>query len=188
MAPILTDFAVGRHFNSSFAGTKIIGYTPEEFEVLLDREYSPDKLEDGYAPFCKHLWIPNTLGVRAGVAPIGGNEHCLHTAYEARRAGELPVLVRWLEGVEAPEAEWLDVVLYSEAQLSIEGVMLPEGVKWGVVSINAELQRAETPLGPMTQLRNALGVDQGGSGKALNHATYMAAVEFWALHAVVRNR
>ena len=188
---VLTQFALDRHWDSTFAGTKLANLIePSEFQdainLITDDSGSPP-LEAGYAPFCKHLWVPNSFGVLAGVAPIAGNEDKLRTGYEARRASELPVLTRWLDssaGIMVPPAEWLDVILYSGDHLRGEGVECK--ADWGVVSINAEVFRRETPLNPMTQLRNALGVEQGGSGKPIDREAYMAAVEFWSKHANIR--
>jgi hypothetical protein len=36
---------------------------------------------------------------------------------------------------------------------------------------------------PITMLRNALGVDEGGSGVAIDRAAYKRGVEFWERHA-----
>lgn len=52
-------------------------------------------LHEGYAPFCKHVFMPNFAGLPSGTAAITPeNEPLLRTAYEARTEKELPVLVR----------------------------------------------------------------------------------------------
>lgn len=136
----LTDFAL-RHFDSKFGGTKILDYTPEEFEKnleneILDNIFSEafDKvgkydsnlkkgltvyISDGYAPFCKYLAIPNFTNARVGSLPITlENYQYIRSGYSARRKGELPVFSRWLElPIKAPIAEWLILVLYSHEQL-----------------------------------------------------------------------
>jgi hypothetical protein len=214
MSIALTQFAVGRHFNPEFAGTRVNNVSPEVFtnyalhgadiaardstgwrgapgtweEVAGPPAYVlEDGFDPGYMPACKHLWVRNTLGVRAGVAPIEGNEDRLRSGYVARREGELPVLTRWLEGVEASLAKYLDIVLYSREHLLTEGIELPLGARWGIVSINAELaHKVETPINPVTQLRNALGKKQGGSGHPLDEKEYQKAVAFWDKWAVVK--
>lgn len=40
---------------------------------------------------------------------------------------------------------------------------------------------------PITAMRNALPVAEGGSGVALNHSDYLAAVAFWKVHASISN-
>jgi hypothetical protein len=41
----------------------------------------------------------------------------------------------------------------------------------------------ETPLAPITIMRNALGVAEGGSGVSLDRDAYRRSVEFWNAHA-----
>ena len=80
--------------------------------------YDASKLKDGYAPFCKHLFVPNFTPAILSYAEITPeNESLLKTKYEARREGELPVLVRFFpEGSFKPKvAEYLDIILYSKA-------------------------------------------------------------------------
>lgn len=196
----ITPMAAGRHFgnNPGFAGTKIgNGIGPEEFisklqEILSELSErvggSPeDCLVDGYAPFCKHLFVLNWTGCLAGAVPItDGNRHLLRTEYKARRPTELPVLARYFssDDVEVPEALVLDVILYTTGQLRAEGQDI-EG-DWAIVSINGELTVGEAPIGPATMVRNALGVDEGGSGKALDREKYAKSVEYWSQFATVK--
>ncbi len=44
----------------------------------------------------------------------------------------------------------------------------------------------ELPMQPITMMRNALGVDEGGSGVPLERAAYQASVAFWAEHAPLK--
>jgi hypothetical protein len=41
----------------------------------------------------------------------------------------------------------------------------------------------ETPLAPITMMRNALGVEEGGSGVPINRDAYRRSVAFWNQHA-----
>jgi len=39
---------------------------------------------------------------------------------------------------------------------------------------------------PETMLRNALGVEEGGSGVVLNKEAYLKSVDFWSNNATVK--
>lgn len=181
----LTDFAIGRHFNPDFAGTKIVGVTPFQFEAAM-HNFIPS-LWPGYAPFCKHVFVKNIWGALAGVVRITHeNKHLLETEYVSRRETELPVLTRYFpRGSVQPEvAPYLDLILYSAEQLRSEGVVINE--EWGIVSINSCTEPLESPMGPTTMLRNALGKEQGGSGVELDEAAYLNAVHYWTQWANVK--
>ncbi len=186
----LTPFA-RRNWESGTSGTRIIGITPEDLVARCNAAVTEGApLVDGYAPFCKHLFIPNDTPTRCGFAPItDANRAYLRSGYEARREGELAVLGRWFEGIDAPVAAWFDVILYSHAQLLIEAADFPEDVPdcdWGIVSTLGTLTPTEPPMPPITQLRNALGPAEGGSGAPINRIAYNVAVDFWQAHAPVR--
>ena len=52
-------------------------------------------------------------------------------------------------------------------------------------SIKAQDEDYETPMQPITMLRNALGKEEGGSGVPLDRDKYNASVAYWSEHAVV---
>lgn len=55
----------------------------------------PENLKEGYAPFCKHIFVENLTETKNAILPITqDNQHLLQTAYEARTEKELPVLRR----------------------------------------------------------------------------------------------
>lgn len=187
----MTEFAL-RNWEPGASGTKIEGIEPEQLVAKCNTAVSAGaKLVEGYAPFCAHLFLENTTPTRCGFAPItDDNRHLLQSGYRSRREGELPVLERWFEGLEAPIAAHLDVILYSHAQLMKEAAEFPEEqpvpeCDWGIVSIIGTLSPVEPPMPPITQLRNALGAGEGGSGAAIDRAKYNAAAEFWDHHAAV---
>ena len=120
MKVALTEFAKKRHFpsDSSRAGTIILGKSPEEFENDVNLKISSAKILDGYAPFCKLVPLENWTQTKSGIAKITPkNERFLKTDYKARVDGELPVLVRWFDGIIAPIAKYLILVLYSKEQI-----------------------------------------------------------------------
>ncbi len=132
--------------------------------------------------------------------------HCrlLRSGYVARTEKELPVLTRWFptDAVVAPVATFLDVILYSREQITIEnaatgtpvemvagedGNLEPQSAPWGIISIKPQLENFETPMTPITAMRNALPKAEGGSGVPLDREQYLRAVDFWAQHAMISN-
>jgi hypothetical protein len=185
----MTDFAL-KNWDPERAGTRIIGITPGE--LVARANAIGGTLVDGYAPFCKHLFLPNDSETRCGFVPItDANRRHLRSGYVARRAGERAFLERWFEGIEAPRARFLDLILYSHAQLLAEARDYPDeqpvpDCDWGIVSVIGTLEPSELPMPPITQMRNALGRGEGGSGVPLETEAYDRAVEFWERHAAVR--
>lgn len=187
----LTDFA-RRNWQPGASGTRVEGITPQDLTDRCNAAVAQGAdLVDGYAPFCKHLFLQNNSATRCGFAPVTpDNAPLLRSGYVARRAGEMPVLERWFEG-EAPIAQWLDVILYSQAQLRQEAADFPDDqtlpeCDWGIVSIIGTLQPVEPPMPPITQWRNALGRAAGGSGQQIDPDAYARAVAFWDRHAAVK--
>jgi hypothetical protein len=181
MAIVLTDFARVRLFPADGRRTAIQDCTPAQFEARLNAE-TPERVIPGYAGFCVLHAHRNWTSTRTSVVPItDANRHALRTGYEARTRDELAVLVRWFEGVEAPVATYLVPILYSRDQLAKEGS--PIAADWGVVGCLYTLAPEELPMAPITMLRNALGVAEGGSGVPLDRAAYQRSVAFWERHA-----
>ncbi len=131
--------------------------------------------------------------------------HKLITKYEARREfetptgsvrsfyEELPVLVRHFQkgdvDIELLDVHHFDIILYSQEQVqkefdSNECPHPPTSSDWDLIAVNAELE-VSAPITPNTILRNALGLEYGGNGKALDRGAYMKAVDFWSKHAFV---
>lgn len=81
----------------------------------------------------------------------------------------------------------LDVILYSREQIMKEHAAMPSkgspdaipDAPWGIISVKAQDESFETPMQPITIMRNALGADEGGSGVPLNKAAYDKSVEYW---------
>jgi len=184
----ITDFAL-RNWDAG-ASTRVVGISPDELVDMCNASSGP--LVDGYAPFCKHLFLKNTSPTKAAFAPVTDeNIGQLRSGYLARREGERAVLERWFDGLDAPQAEWLDVILYSHDQLQKEAADFPDeqvvpDCDWGIVSIIGVLEAAEPPMPPSTQLRNALGREEGGSGVPIDNDAYERAVAFWERHAAIR--
>ncbi len=181
MRIVLTEFARTRLFPRESRRNTIRDITAEQFEAHLNA-HPPVAVLDGYAPFCKLHVHRNWTSTRCMAVPItDANRHLLRSDYEARTREELPVLVRWFEGVDAPVAEYLVAILYDRAQLAREGTVID--ADWGVVGCLYTMTPEELPMAPITMLRNALGVAEGGSGVPLDREAYRRSVAFWSTHA-----
>lgn len=179
----------------SYLGT-VFSLSVAEFEEIANQRYDESLLQDGYAPFCKHIFLKNDFtDAKVNVLPITTeNEHNLRTEYQARNEKELPVLSRYfpkkLVGDDLPVAKYLDLILYSREQIRKENGAQGsaddgETAPWGIVSIKAQDVDHELPMTPITAMRNALGKDEGGSGIPINREEYMQAVKYWKDHATV---
>ena len=184
--------------SQSYGGT-VFSLSVAEFEDIVNNRYSESALKDGYAPFCKHIFVENDFtDAVVNVLPITrDNESLLRSKYEARNDKELPVLTRWfpLDLVaggkdKLPKARYLDLILYSREQINTENAAQgreanPETAPWGIVSIKAQDTDYELPMTPITAMRNALGRKEGGSGIPIDREAYMEAVNYWKDHATV---
>lgn len=181
MSIVLTPFARIRLFPRDRRPSAIQDCSASDFEQRLNCE-APVKDLPGYAPFCRLHVHHNWTSTRCTAVPVTEtNQHLLRTAYEARSREELPVLVRWFEGVDPPVAKYLVPILYSREQLTKEGSRID--ADWGVVGCLYTVEPLEIPMVPITMLRNALGVEEGGSGVPLDREAYRIAVAFWEKHA-----
>ena len=99
--------------------------TVAEFEDIANARYQESALQEGYAPFCKHLFILNDFTqAKVNVLKITPeNEGLLRSNYEARTDKELPVLQRYfpknlIQEDDLPVAKYLDLILYSREQIN----------------------------------------------------------------------
>ena len=179
--------------NSKSYGGTVFPISIKEFENIANKRYDENDLQDGYAPFCKHLFIQNDFtDAQVNVLAITpDNEKWLRTKYETRNEKEVPVLTRFFpkelvvsDDNPLPVAKYLDLILYSRQQINKENEAMDkeaiaETAPWGIVSIKAQDVGYEIPMTPITAMRNALGKDEGGSGVPIDRASYMEAYEFW---------
>ena len=181
MSIVLTPFARARLFPREPRPNTIRDCSAEEFEQELNRR-EPLKVLAGYADFCKLPVHRNWTTTRCLTVPItDANRHLLRSGYDARSKSELPVLTRWFEGFEPPVADYLIVILYDRDQLQKEGERIE--ADWGVVGCLYAAEPEEIPMAPITMMRNALGVDEGGSGVPLDREAYRRSVAFWDANA-----
>lgn len=193
----LDEFASRQWDDPSYGGTRIAGFDKGEFvRRVHEAHVAGAALVDGYAPFCKHVFVPNFIpGTKVGSVPITReNEKHLRSGYSSRSDAELPVLTRWFphDKVDIPYATFLDVILYSREQLikersamesKQERPPLPDA-PWGIISIKGQLENFECPMTPITMMRNTL-IGEGGSGVEIDRAAYAKAVAYHKAHAPV---
>ena len=198
---VLDDFAA-RQFDKAKAGLGFINCEKQAFADKIQDAYDKEEqvtLVDGYAPFCKHLFVKNftdTLPTFIKITPE--NMPFLRSGYEARRENELAVLARWFDVNSMPEgtvkkAEYLDIILYSKDQIIIENKAqgsedpnIDVEYDYGIISIKAQDQPHELPMQPITAMRNALGKAEGGSGVPIDIEKYKQSVAFWNEHATLK--
>lgn len=173
--------------------TKVLSYYDKLHEIEEEFRDHPI-LVDGYAPFCKHIFMPNFCdSILQGELEITpGNEHLLRSTYEARNDDELPVLTRFFrrDDVTVPKAKYLDLILYSREQCLKEAEAMNqvknlEDAPWRIIAIKGQGVPFECPMTPITMMRNEL-ISQGGSGVPIDKSKYLDSVKYWQKHAIVR--
>jgi len=190
----LDEFAF-RQFDGGQAAQ--LDISKEAFVARVHQLYCKGgSLVDGYAPFCKHVFVPNFTSATLNALPISQeNEALLRSGYSQRRPDELAVLTRWFPAhkVDTRKAKYLDLILYSREQLVKEhdampgkgpSESLPEA-PWGIISVKPQDEDFETPMQPITIMRNSLGKEEGGSGVPLDREKYAESVAYWQKHAPI---
>ncbi len=194
---ILDQFAF-RSFDKS-RNSNYINMDKEEFTKKANELYkSKTQLVDGYAPFCKHLFVENFVkSLKSCHLEINEQtEKLIISKYDSRQKNELPVLIRYIDlnsidREKIPDAKYLDLILYSKEQIISEMIEMKAEEKdinemknkdfdWGIISIKPLNVDHELPFVPMTIMRNALGKNEGGSGVPIDRKKYMDGVEFWS--------
>eukprot|EP01026_Neomeris_dumetosa_P053412 TRINITY_DN4768_c1_g1_i2.p1 TRINITY_DN4768_c1_g1~~TRINITY_DN4768_c1_g1_i2.p1 ORF type:complete len:222 (-),score=20.24 TRINITY_DN4768_c1_g1_i2:565-1173(-) len=189
----LDNFALRQWDDPNYQGTRI-QYDKIKFVEEVQKHYDEHgQLIDGYANFCKHIFVPNFVGAKVGSMQITEqNAKLLQTGYVKRKENELAVLSRWFpaDQVNVPEAKYLDIILYSREQIILENEAMGEkvdlpNVPWGIISVKAQDEAYETPMQPITMMRNALGKEEGGSGVSLDKTKYEQSVQYWEKRAPI---
>ncbi len=187
----ITDFCK-RQYSNSYSGNHL---NPDKVKKLIELAQNPYKIVPGYSDFSCLAVIKNkqkensflfpefkALVIKKEKAFAAGAK--LETAYKARNKNELAVLTEWVTGIEAETAPWIHLILYSKEQLAKEKDEIKSD--WGLVSVSSSLSETLEPMLPITAMRNALGVKEGGSGFALDHKTYQESVKFWSKHIKIK--
>lgn len=180
----------------------VINYDREQLAERVNEFYLLNKescLKEGYAPFCKHIFIENFTDSVPGYVEINEKtEILIKTIYEARNEKELPVLKRYVPvesiGIESIQpAKFLDIILYSKEQIQKENQAMGNedpskeiDYDYGIISIKPQNCDHELPMDPITMMRNALGVEEGGSGVSLERNKYIESVNFWSKNILLK--
>ena len=190
MKKIEYDPFVTRQFSQNFSGTKVNLEIKDELLEVINDTYTyalSETMLDSEWSFCKYLVRPITLDIYPYI----------RTDYSQRTPEELAVLTRYVQlppGFKSADANYIVLVLYSREQLQKEFKPKEEGqefyfddnVEWGVVSIMGTMEPKPDPLVPITIMRNALGVEEGGNSMPINIIEYNKSVEFWRNYILVK--
>jgi len=96
--------------------------------------------------------------------------------------------MRWLDAtkVKQKKAKYLDIILYTKEQIQLELKATKKkdankdvDYEYVIVGIKPQDEDFETPMLPITMMRNASGKDQGGSGVPIDPVKYKESVEYW---------
>jgi len=201
MNKIEYDPFVNRQFSPGFSGTKVdLEIKDQLLEVINDTYINGDskQLLNSDWNFCKYLVIKNDFDVKCAVREITLDIYpYIRTDYVQRTPDELAILSRFAQlppGFKSQKANYIVLVLYSKRQLEKEFKPKEEGqefyfddsVEWGIVSIMGTMEPKPDPLVPITIMRNALGIEEGGNGETLNKDSYNESVEFWSKYILVK--
>ena len=124
----LDAFAERQWDDENYKGGRIT-FSKAEFTQRVNDHYAKGEtngLIDGYAPFCKHVFVPNFLDLPVQAVQITDKvAPFVESGYVSRTVKELPVLTRWIRESNletVPTAKMLDVILYSREQIIAERV------------------------------------------------------------------
>jgi len=168
----------------------------QEYTRLLDigdNDPFDEKGQCGYTSFCKILTIQLTdsmiehpHALRNDRVKISDeNTSQLVFGYESRVPGELRMPTRSFPcpRYERERAKFLQVILYSDEQLAKEDKDNPNRVfepnLWSVVLYRGQNTDKKLPMEDSIMLRNALGIDEGGSGVPIDHQDWEECISHW---------
>lgn len=191
-----TDFSL-RQFSPTFAGTKLPLNKKSLIEYLINNTTdSWFEFKDSYQDFCKYLIIKNDFKeIKAGTIKLNWiTKLFVKSGYSSRTPEELPILSRWVKlpfWFKRPKADYLVFVLYSRDQLikelkDGEILELSQDCEYGIVAILATAECMPDPMPPITIMRNALGINEGGNGVELDKYLYEESVDFWSKNILIK--
>lgn len=210
---IVLDKFLDRQFDPNFSGTVLkfdditdhkshIDHTINTHYTNIQKFGNVDlcKLVDAdpQMPFCKYLITLNNMPIKKGTIKITPEiTPYIKTEYKSRNEDELPVLSRYVDlpnDYELPDANFLVYILYSKDQLRREfkgdidefDSIYTEDVEYGCIAILGTENNEPDPMPPITIMRNALGIDEGGNGVKLDRDQYEKSIEFWSNNILIK--
>jgi hypothetical protein len=95
--------------------------------------------------------------------------------------------------IDLKKAKYLDIILYSKEQIQKENAAMQNtdpnesiDYDYGIISVKSQDVDFELPMDPITMMRNALGVEFGGSGIPLDFQKYNDSVKFWTEYVIIK--
>jgi len=190
-----TNFSL-RQFSPTFAGTKLPLKHKRLIEFLINTKDTWYEFNDSYQPFCKYLIIKNRFrDIKSGTIKLNWfTKLFVKSGYSSRTTEELSVLSRWVKlpfWFKRPKANYLVFVLYSREQLlkelkEGETLELSEKCNYGIVAVLGTVKPMADPMPPITIMRNALGIEEGGNGVKLDKDLYKESIEFWSENILIK--
>ncbi len=183
----MLNFCLANTFDPNRSGTTITGISADDFTDKLNQLASLDLgvVEDStdYPGICCHLFVRNDFTTtRQGVVAITSDLRSLVVAEMVTRGGQEEVEEPYeaysisSEAVDVPQAEWLDVVLYTQEHLKTEGIAI-DG-QWGIVTILGVPTCGQTPPKRSTLERNA-DIATGGNGIVASASMLAESDAYW---------
>ena len=122
--PLILDQFAFRSFDKT-RSSNYINMDKQDFLNKVNELYkSESQLVEGYAPFCKHLFVKNFVkGLKSCHIEINKDtEKLIISKYDSRQKNELPVLIRYIDlnsvdKEKIEDAKYLDLILYSKEQI-----------------------------------------------------------------------
>jgi len=196
---------LNRQFEKTASGTRLHNKDRAEYMTLFNKAAQfPGNVFTSDNDFCKYVIIENPFeDIKSPVMPLTLDLYpFIRTSYSARVEGELPVLTRFVQlppGFDLPKANYLVGIIYTtehlekehEANLYYEGEkfrdFMDTSADYGLICVLGTVNAEADPYVPVTIMRNALGMSEGGNGVKLDREMYMKSVEFWSKNIMVGN-
>lgn len=185
----ISQFVI-RQTKDDFVGTKVTAEKLEKLRSMAEQKLNINvDVSEGYAPFCKVVTVRD-MALKCPIIEITEeNEPLLRTRYRNRNEDkELAYLSRHFPkgSVKLIRAHHISVILYTREQLEKEGDAVT-GSDYDIICINAEAENMDSPMTPVTIVRNALGTEYGGSDFPVDKEKHAESVAYWERYAMVEN-
>lgn len=194
---------LNRQFEKGASGTRLQNKDRAEYMRLFNEAaQDPANVYPSDNDFCKYVIVENPFDdIKSPVMPLTLDLYpFIRTSYSARVATELPVLTRFVQlppGFDLPKANYLVGIVYTTEQLKKEHEAnednygdefsdhMDPSADYGLICVLGTVNAEADPYVPVTIMRNALGMTEGGNGVPLDRDMYMKSVDFWSKNIMV---